>query len=77
MRLLISNLNRCTTASQLITLLLPFGLVTSAKIVTNNQSGYSDGMALVEIEYKAGNMVINELNNSRFMNYFISVEERI
>lgn len=75
MRLLISNLNRCTTASQLIRLLLPFGLVRSARIVMDNQSGYSDGMALVEIEYRAGNSIIKELDNSRFMNYFIRVEE--
>ncbi|MBO9202060.1 MULTISPECIES: RNA recognition motif domain-containing protein [Niastella] len=77
MRLLISNLNRFTTASQLVNLLHPFGLVSEARIVINAQNGYSEGMALVEIEYKAGQIVISELNNSRFMNYYISVEETI
>lgn len=77
MRLLISNLNRFTTAPQLVNLLLPFGLVSSARIVMNAQNGYSEGVALVEIEYKAGQTVISELNNSRFMNYYISVEETI
>jgi len=77
MRLLISNLNCFTTASHLVNLLLPFGLVSSARIVMNAQNGYSEGVALVEIEYKAGQIVISELNNSRFMNYYISVEETI
>lgn len=75
MRLLISNLNRLTTTSHVVALLGPFGLVTSALIMTNVKSGYSEGIAVVEMEYKAGLMVISELNNSRFMNYFISVEE--
>jgi RNA recognition motif-containing protein len=77
MRLLISNLNRFTTASHLVNLLLPFGLVSSARIVMNTQNGFSEGMALVEMEYKAGQSVVSELNNSRFMNYYISVEESI
>ena len=77
MHLLISNLNRFTTASHLVNLLLPFGLVSSARIVMNAQNGYSDGVAVVEMEYIAGQIAINELNNSRFMNYYISVEETI
>lgn len=75
MRILISNLNRFTTASQLIKQLLPFGLVSSARIEKNAKSGYSEGVALVEMEYRAGHIVISELNNSRFMNYYIHVEE--
>jgi RNA recognition motif-containing protein len=77
MRLLISNLNRFTTASHLVNLLLPFGLVSSARIMMNAQNGFSEGMALVEMEYKAGQIVVSELNNSRFMNCYISVEETI
>ena len=75
MRLLISNLNRCTTTSQVVALLGPFGLITSAMVMMNVKSGYSAGIALVEMEYKAGQMVISELNNCRFMNYYINVEE--
>jgi hypothetical protein len=77
MRLLISNLNRFTTTSHVVALLGPFGLVTSAMIMTNVKSGYSEGMAVVEMEFKAGHMVISELNNRRFMNYYINVEETI
>ena len=75
MRLLISNLNRLTTTSHVVALLGPFGLVTSAVIMMNVKSGYSEGIALVEMEFNAGQMVISELNNTRFMNYFINVEE--
>lgn len=75
MRILISNLNRFTTTSQIINLLLPFGLVSSARIEKNAKSGYSEGVAFVEMEYKAGHIVISELHNSRFMNYYINVEE--
>jgi hypothetical protein len=76
MRLLISNLNRLTTTSQVVALLGPFGLVTSAMIMMM-KSGYSEGIAVVEMEFKAGHMVISELNNCRFMNNYISVEETI
>jgi RNA recognition motif-containing protein len=75
MRLLISNLNRFATASQVIDLLLPFGLVTSARIMRNAQNGYSEGVALVDMEYQAAHIVISELNNSRFMNNYILIEE--
>ena len=75
MRLLISNLNRFTTTSHVVALLGPFGLVTSAMVMMNVKSGYSEGIAVVEMEFKAGHMVISELNNCRFMNYYINVEE--
>jgi RNA recognition motif-containing protein len=75
MRLLISNLNRLATTSHVVALLCPFGLVTSAVIMVNVKSGYSEGIAMIEMEYIAGQIVISELNNSKFMNYYISVEE--
>jgi RNA recognition motif-containing protein len=77
MRLFISNLNRFTTTSQIITLLLPFGLVKSATLNTNTQNGYSAGTALVEMESTAGKSAIKKLNNLRFMNFFIKVEETV
>lgn len=75
MRLFISNLNRFTTTSHIVTLLLPFGLVKSAHVNTNTNNGYSEGTALVEMELNAGQSAIKVLNNFRFMNYFIKVEE--
>ena len=75
MRLLITNLNKLTTTSQIVSLLNPFGMITSAIIMMNVKTGYSEGMALIEMEFKAGQVVISELNNCRFMNYFINVEE--
>lgn len=75
MQLLITNLNRLTTSSQIVALLLPFGLVTSARILMNAQSGRSEGTALVEMEYKAGHVAMQELDDLRFMNYFIRIRE--
>lgn len=75
MRLLISNLNKHTTVSHLVSLLLPFGLVSSAKLTVNNENGRSNGIALVEIERLAGLMAMRELNDMQFMNFYIQVEE--
>jgi RNA recognition motif-containing protein len=75
MRLLLSNLNKLTTTTHVIELLLPFGLVTSARLIINKLNGCSEGVALVEIGYKAGHMAINELHNLKYMNHYISVEE--
>jgi len=75
MRLFISNLNRFTTTSQIVALLVPFGLVKSAQLIINAKSGYSEGTAMVEMEYGAGRSAIEELNDQRFMNCFIKVEE--
>ncbi|MFL5744259.1 MAG: RNA-binding protein [Niastella sp.] len=74
MRLFISNLNRLTTTSQIIALLLPYGLVKSARLIIAKNS-YSEGTALVEMEFDAGVSAIEELDNLRFMNCFIKVEE--
>ena len=75
MRLFISNLNRFTTTSQIVTLLLPYGLVKSAKLIKNIKNGCSEGAALVEMEFTAGQLAINQLNDRRFMKCFIKVEE--
>lgn len=75
MRLFISNLNRFTTTSQIVALLLPFGLVKSAKLIINTKNGCSERAALVEMELNAGLSAIRELNDLRFMNCFIRVEE--
>lgn len=75
MRILISNLNKLTTTSQVIALLLPFGFINSAKVIMNTHSGYSEGYALVDMEHNAAKIVVHELDSMRFMNCFISVEE--
>ena len=75
MRLFISNMNRFTTMSQVVALLLPFGIVKSAYLIINAKSGCSSGSALVEMEFNAGKSAIEELNDLRFMNCFIKVEE--
>jgi hypothetical protein len=60
--------------SQIVTLLLPFGLVKSAQLIINTKSGFASGAALVEMEFEAGISAIKKLNDLRFMNYFIKVE---
>ncbi|AEV99508.1 hypothetical protein A4D02_27080 [Niastella koreensis] len=75
MRLFISNLNRFTTTSQVVALLIPFGFVKSAKLNMSILNGYSEGTAMIEMEYDAGSSAIRELNDRRFMNRYIKVEE--
>lgn len=75
MRLFISNLNILTTTSHLTALFLPFGLVISAQIIRNMDTGRSAGAAFVEMEREAGKEAIGNLDNIRFMNNFIQVEE--
>lgn len=75
MRLFISNMNRFTTMSQVVALLLPFGIVKSARLIINAKSGCSSGSALVEMEFNAAKSAIDQLNDLRFMNFFIKVEE--
>jgi len=60
---------------QVVALLVPFGLVTSAHLVSRAKNGISSGAAVIEIEFTAGLSAIHKLNNLRFMNYFIKVEE--
>ena len=62
---------------QVIGLLIPYGLVTSGQLICNVKNGFSLGEALVEMELIAGKTAIHALNNLRFMNYFIKVEESL
>lgn len=75
MRIFISNLNSFTTVSQLKTLFIPFGLVLSIKLMIHGETGYSQSAAYIEMEKGAGIKAIQKLNNMRFMNHFILVEE--
>lgn len=75
MRLFISNMNRFTTMSQVVALLLPFGLVKTAHLIINAKNGCSSGSAFVEMEFSAGKSAIKALNDLLFMNCFIRVEE--
>jgi RNA recognition motif-containing protein len=60
---------------QIVGLLLPFGFIKSAHFIINAKNGNSEGSALIEMEYNAGQSAIKELNDLRFMNCFIKVEE--
>lgn len=75
MNILISNLSYLTNATQLSSLFIPYGIVISSKIVVDAVSGRSLGYGYIKMSYKAALMAISELNDSRFMNTFIEVEE--
>ena len=75
MNILVSNLNRLTTAGHLQNLFIPFGLVKSVKIVRKDINGQSEGMGFINMDLYSGNAAINGLNNVRFMNFYIEVKE--
>lgn len=64
MNIFIGNLNFQTTEEQLQDLFIPFGEVSSVKIVTDKFSGRSRGFAFVEMpDQKQGENAVNDLNN--------------
>lgn len=75
MNILVSNLNRLTTAEHLLNLFIPFGLVKSVKIVRKDINGQSEGTGFINMDHYSGNSAINGLNDVRFMNFYIKVRE--
>lgn len=64
MNIFIGNLNFQTTEEQLQDLFIPFGEISSVKIVTDKFSGRSRGFAFVEMpDQKQGENAVNDLNN--------------
>lgn len=63
MNIFVGNLNFQTTEEQLQDLFLPFGEVSSVKIVTDKFSGRSRGFAFVDMpDQTEGENAINNLN---------------
>jgi RNA recognition motif-containing protein len=75
MTILISNLNSMTTTGHLMSLFVPFGIVLSARIIKQAETGRSLGVGYIEMRKESGAVAVYELNNRKFMNYFINVEE--
>lgn len=64
MNIFVGNLDFETTEEQLYNLFIPFGEVTSVKIVMDEFSGHSKGFAFVEMPSQTqGENAINNLNN--------------
>lgn len=74
MKIIINNLSNLTTIQHLYDLFLPFGQVISARIIGDAQ-GHSTCCALIQMGSNPGKIAIEELNEKKFMNYFLEVEE--
>jgi RNA recognition motif-containing protein len=64
-----------TTARQLAELFLPFGKVTSSKIMRSGPKGRSGGMGLIEMSNSCGKEAIRKLHRMLFMNSYLEVDE--
>lgn len=77
MQIRIGNLNVMTTARQLAELFLPFGKVTSSRILQSGPKGRSQGTGFIEISGSCGKEAIRKLHCMLFMNSYIEVDEVI
>jgi RNA recognition motif-containing protein len=75
MQIHIGNLNMMTTARQLAELFLPFGRVSSSKILSAGPKGLSTGAGFIEMDTACGRQAIRKLHRLLFMNSYIEVKE--
>jgi RNA recognition motif-containing protein len=74
MNIYVSNLNYSTTSESLQDLFAEYGEVTSAKIITDRETGRSRGFGFVEMsDEKEGQNAISELNETDFEGKTINV----
>jgi len=74
MNIYVSNLNFSTTSESLQELFAAYGEVTSAKIITDRETGRSRGFGFVEMsDDTEGQNAISELNETDFEGKTISV----
>lgn len=74
MKIIINNLSTLATIQHLYDLFLPFGVVFSARIIGDAQ-GHSTCCALIQMGHNGGRIAIQELDQKKFMNRFLEVEE--
>jgi RNA recognition motif-containing protein len=75
MNMYVSNLGFQVTDEELKTLFSKYGVVTSAKVITDRETGRSRGFAFVEMDDKAGETAMKELDGSRLDDRSISVSK--
>jgi RNA recognition motif-containing protein len=74
MTIFVGNLNYKTTEDQLLQLFTQYGTVNSAKIMISKFTNRSRGYGYVEMsEEEHGNIAIQQLDNTSFDSYTISV----
>ncbi len=75
MNIFVSNINYATKDYQLQELFEEFGEVTSAKIITDRDSGRSKGFGFVEMGDEEGKQALDALNQKEFNGKILNVTE--
>lgn len=75
MNMYVSNLGFQVTDEELKALFAKYGAVTSAKVITDRETGRSRGFAFVEMDDKAAETAMKELDGSRLDDRSISVSK--
>ena len=76
MKLYVGNLAHVTTAAELRQACASFGVVRSARVIFDRETGRSRGFGFVEMETRsAGEDVIAELNGAEFQGRKLRINE--
>ena len=75
MNIFVSNINYATKDYQLQELFEEFGEVTSAKIITDRDTGRSKGFGFVEMGDEEGKQALDALNQKEFNGKILNVTE--
>ena len=75
MNIFVSNINYATKDYQLQELFEEFGEVSSAKIITDRDSGRSKGFGFVEMGDAEGRQAVEALNQKEFNGKILNVTE--
>ena len=75
MNIFVSNINYATKDYQLQELFEEFGEVTSAKIITERDTGRSKGFGFVEMGDEEGKQALDALNQKEFNGKILNVTE--
>ena len=75
MNIFVSNINYATKDYQLQELFEEFGEVSSAKIITDRETGRSKGFGFVEMGDEEGKQAVDALNQKEFNGKILNVTE--
>ena len=75
MNIFVSNINYATKDYQLQELFEEFGEVSSAKIITDRDTGRSKGFGFVEMGDEEGKQAVDALNQKEFNGKILNVTE--
>jgi len=75
MNIFVSNINYATKEYELQDLFSEFGEVSSAKIITDKETGRSRGFGFIEMNDEEGQQAIDALNQKEFNGKVLNVSE--